>query len=117
MQRLAVAVLLFLASIPTAFAICNNCEPNPNDSAYSDTVAARPQTQNARNHVVNQDYDSMGQLSKVYDSDTPQNTFLNNFGNCFHGNPAETGMIIIRRTTARSRPSPTTPLPATIRVI
>jgi RHS repeat-associated protein len=50
MQRLAVAVLLLVSFlIPlTAFAICNNCEPNPTSSTYQSTITQRPKSYNAR---------------------------------------------------------------------
>src|SRR3954469_6943192 len=48
MQRLAVGILVVLASIPTAFAICNNCEPNPTSSTYQSTIKQRPLSWNWR---------------------------------------------------------------------
>lgn len=48
MKRLAVAVLFLSFFIPTAFAICNNCEPNPTSSTYQSTITQRPKSYNAR---------------------------------------------------------------------
>lgn len=49
MQRLAVAVLLTSFLLPhTAFAICNNCEPNPTSPSYQNTILQRPLSWNRR---------------------------------------------------------------------
>jgi RHS repeat-associated protein len=49
MQRLAVALLLASFVFPSgAFAICNNCEPDPGSSTYQSTITQRPLSWNMR---------------------------------------------------------------------